>query len=1049
MKKIVSLILTLALLVGTLAVLPVSAASTKLVATDVTLGDGVLLNFYIEADGESSVTNAEPVMKNGKECYKITVSVAAKRMNDDVTVKLEGYTGSFGSSYTASVKDCMAEMFSGSDSAATKELISAMLNYGAAAQKYFGYDTNDLVGTPVSDTTALKAASAPKVTVNDSQKIFAGATLVLEGTLKLRFYFEGNDRAVEIGDSAASVTNVGDRCYADVALTPDNLNERFNVKCDNTYVKYSAINYLKNKADDKGLSEIVASIYAYSKATEKYLVARDCTHKTLENETIQYPSLYNRGMRTGTCVTCGDSITEVYDKTSADINQYNKTQHGGASYSDKINVANDILGVGRHFYPHAENNNLGRDLYVEFSLLYNETLANSSLGYIDLFRFENDDEADGHTLFYLNLKNDVDGQWCPYEGGFEPASRADAGIFLGPDTPNANVTTVTPSNYVTIGDYGWHRIGVLLHQEAKIDRGNLAYTVKATLYLDGVEVSGYYVNLIDQTYNNLLFTATIGSNGSLSYKDMESSKNFYFYKLTSLAADNTFYLVTADEYASADGSFVLDVTSDATPEADTLRINESLTLDAKAHFDVNTTIPDADIPASKGNTSGNKVLLVSIDGLRADAVANSKYYEELRALGSYTLNAQTINPSITMPAHMSMFHSVPAATHGMNSNLYKPSTSLKNGLTEVLYAEGLTAAMFLDWEKIQCLTKEYNGTQRYFIPGRPTTASEEYYERSTIDLCNAVLDHATNTPTDFTFLYFAVGDSMGHDYMWLSDKYNWGVDHVLENLIKLIKALPEDYTVIVTADHGGGGDNDPYQHGSTDVVDMTIPLFIIGDGFAKGEVLNFDVSILDVAPTVVDLLGIEGESYWVGTSLVRSIRKDQVTKKNLSATEANAAALDIFYSRSSWGDYSKHGKIKSFEASAKSLKIGATKNRTAFAGFQLNKSAISEWVRLGYKYISFSVFLSASSGADPMFVDTYVYPYHDEFFVSKPFMTDPNSPSEQYYAHGTKITLDLEALLACTVNGSGLNFILIKDDIWTATGDAYVTFSNVTFSKTL
>ena len=1051
MKKIVSLILTLALLVGTLAVLPVyAAATTSLVATEVTLGDGVLLNFYIEANGETSVTNAEPVTKNGKECYKITVSVAAKKMNDDVTVKLSGNSGAVGGEFTASVKDAVAEMFSGTDSTATKELITALLNYGAAAQRYFGYNTGDLVGTPVTDTSALKAASTPKVTITDDADIFLGATLVLEGTLKLRFYFEGNDRQVEIGGSTAEITNCDDRCYADVAITPDNITERFNVRCDNTFVKYSALNYLKNKVDDASLSEMVASIYAYSKATEKYLVARDCTHANLENEAIQYPSLYNRGMRSGTCTVCGDIVSEVFNKTSPDINKYNKTKSGGASYSDKINVANDILGTGKHFYPHSENGDAGRDLYVEFSLLYNETLANSSIGYLDLFRFENDDEANGHTLFYLSLKDNAEGQWCSYKGGFSTGNRADGGIFLGPDMPNAaEDESVTPASYVTIGDYGWHRIGLKLHQEASLNRGSVVYTVKATLYIDGVAVSGYYADLDEGSYNNLLFTATLGSNNKLSYKDMETSKNFYFYKLTSLSADDTFYIITADEYARAADSFALNVSPDATPEADTLRTNEGVTLDARAHFDVATTISDADIPAANGNTSGNRVLLVSIDGLRPDTLANSKYYEELRSLGSYTMNAQTINPSITMPAHMSMFHSVTAATHNMTSNLYKPSPSLKDGITEALYAEGLTAAMFLDWEKIQCLTKEYNGTERYFIPGRPTETGEEWYERSTVDLCNAVLDHVNNTPTDFTFLYFALGDSMGHDYMWLSDKYTWGVDHILENLIELIKSLPEDYTVIVTADHGGGGE-DAYQHGSANVADMTIPLFIIGEGYEAGKVLNFDVSILDVTPTIADILDVEKKAYWEGNSLVNSIRAEKMTRRNLSDSEASAAALEIFLSRDSWGNYAKHGKIKSFEAKTKSLKIGATSNgRTAFAGFQLNKEAISEWVSLGYKYLSFTVMLSADSGAAPKYVDTYVYPYHDEFFVSEPFITDPDSPCEQYYAHGGKITLDLEALLACTTNGSGLNFILIKDGIWTASGEAYSTFAGIRFSKTL
>ena len=311
-----------------------------------------------------------------------------------------------------------------------------------------------------------------------------------------------------------------------------------------------------------------------------------------------------------------------------------------------------------------------------------------------------------------------------------------------------------------------------------------------------------------------------------------------------------------------------------------------------------------------------------------------------------------------------------------------------------------------------------------------------------------MLDHATNTPTDFTFLYFALGDSMGHDYGWLSDEYNWGVDHMLKNLISLIKALPEDYTVIVTADHGGGGDNGTHSHGSANVVDMTIPMFIIGEGFEGGKALNFDISILDIAPTILDILDVTPEHYWEGKSMISGMRAEAIAKSLAQTGDTGAKALEVFMARDSWGNYFNHGKIKSFDASGNSLKIGATNNgRSAFSGFQLNKAAISEWVKLGYKYVSFNVTFSADSGAAPFFVDTYVYPYHDEFFVSTPTFVDPDSTSEQYYSNGATIKLDLEALLACTVNGSGLNFILIKDNVWTPTGDAYITFSNVTFSK--
>ena len=138
MKKIVSLILTLALLVSVFAILPVSAGSTttKLIATEVSMTDGVMLDFYIEAsDDTAAVTNATPVTKNGTECFKITVPISAKRMDDDITAGLKSGNQTLGDTYSVSIKEALADMFGDSDSKAVKELITAMLNYGAAAQK--------------------------------------------------------------------------------------------------------------------------------------------------------------------------------------------------------------------------------------------------------------------------------------------------------------------------------------------------------------------------------------------------------------------------------------------------------------------------------------------------------------------------------------------------------------------------------------------------------------------------------------------------------------------------------------------------------------------------------------------------------------------------------------------------------------------------------------------------------------------------------------------------------------------------------------------------
>ena len=75
----------------------------------------------------------------------------------------------------------------------------------------------------------------------------------------------------------------------------------------------------------------------------------------------------------------------------------------------------------------------------------------------------------------------------------------------------------------------------------------------------------------------------------------------------------------------------------------------------------------------------------------------------------------------------------------------------------------------------------------------------------------------------------------------------------------ITEAKKQNYTVMITSDHGGHGTG----HGSEMTEDMTVPLFIIGEGSQSGENLGA-LSILDVAPTVLGILGVSAPDYWQG-----------------------------------------------------------------------------------------------------------------------------------------------------------------------------------------
>lgn len=84
-----------------------------------------------------------------------------------------------------------------------------------------------------------------------------------------------------------------------------------------------------------------------------------------------------------------------------------------------------------------------------------------------------------------------------------------------------------------------------------------------------------------------------------------------------------------------------------------------------------------------------------------------------------------------------------------------------------------------------------------------------------------------------------------------------------KNIEMIINSLPQDYTVIITADHGGHD----RMHGTDMPEDMTIPVLVKGKEIASGKVLN-DANIKDIAPTVTKLLGIDPDSEWEGISLL-------------------------------------------------------------------------------------------------------------------------------------------------------------------------------------
>lgn len=274
-----------------------------------------------------------------------------------------------------------------------------------------------------------------------------------------------------------------------------------------------------------------------------------------------------------------------------------------------------------------------------------------------------------------------------------------------------------------------------------------------------------------------------------------------------------------------------------------------------------------------------KVILILVDGMRADAAktCGHRFVEEAKKEGYFTFNARTVMPSITLPCHMSLFHSVPPERHGILTNVYVPQARPVKGMFEVFAEQGKTCASIYNWEELRDLGRPGSVQHSFFM-------NEYHYPDTDRTVTEKAIEYAKRYRPDFLFLYLGVTDTKGHDYGWMTEEYMNAVRGAWDCIEQAAGKLGGEYAILVTADHGGHGRS----HGEDVPEDMTIPVFLFGNYRENGEeresgqepgeeIKNREESareawrqpsILDIAPTIAQLLGVRAGTEWEGESLV-------------------------------------------------------------------------------------------------------------------------------------------------------------------------------------
>ena len=231
-------------------------------------------------EGTTSVTDSKGV---SHDCYKFTCKVNAKQMTDTITATLKTSSGAWKEYY--SVQRYANEANNGSNES-LKNIVNAMLTYGAYAQKLFGYNTSNLAGGSLKDVSFVRNENLTKYQYQRSNSednlSLYGASLLLKEKTTIRVYYQlnsGNITDYEFKVDGQSVTpkKSGDDLYYIEAqdIAAQDLDQVHTFQGGSiTVSNYSALSYVKTVLGYEKSTEdnknAMSALYLYWDAAEKY-----------------------------------------------------------------------------------------------------------------------------------------------------------------------------------------------------------------------------------------------------------------------------------------------------------------------------------------------------------------------------------------------------------------------------------------------------------------------------------------------------------------------------------------------------------------------------------------------------------------------------------------------------------------------------------------------------------------------------------------------------------------------------------------------------------
>ena len=248
----------------------------------------------VTVDGKVKDVPVADITPDDNGYYRVPANVAAAQMTEDIAIQVVTSEAE-GNKYLYSVRKYGDYILANSADDSIKNLVKAMLNYGAAAQNYFSYNLGDLADDGITivehDIPYTEGLAAVKTGSSENVK-FYGASQIHEHQTSLRYYFTADsvDKIAALTFTAKDAAGNVLEGYENMTITvshpglyyvevvnipPNQLCDEITITVDGLEVTYSPFYYIhrmyyKSSSTD-AMKALMLSMYNYYFYADSYL----------------------------------------------------------------------------------------------------------------------------------------------------------------------------------------------------------------------------------------------------------------------------------------------------------------------------------------------------------------------------------------------------------------------------------------------------------------------------------------------------------------------------------------------------------------------------------------------------------------------------------------------------------------------------------------------------------------------------------------------------------------------------------------------------------